>query len=212
MRRCAPLWHGRHQGELEDLSFQYLMPDEYADIKRQFEKQAGPTARRCWTTPCATSQSRLPKPHPRFHQRQTETPVQRVSQDAAHQRQHQRDLRPHRHPRDCGYHQRLLWPPLACCMRLETVAGPVQDYIATPNPTCTGRCIHIAERKCIPFEVQIRTQEMHRTAEYGIAAHWMYKEGRTTQSMARPQDELVAAEFSRPRIPPRTARNLSTTS
>ena len=75
----------------------------------------------------------------------------------------------------------------------KSMPGRFKDYISTPKPNMY-RSLHttVIGRDGIPFEVQIRTWEMHHMAEYGIAAHWKYKSGATAKEDMDKKLEWIA--------------------
>ncbi|MBI4466034.1 MAG: bifunctional (p)ppGpp synthetase/guanosine-3',5'-bis(diphosphate) 3'-pyrophosphohydrolase [Acidobacteria bacterium] len=178
----APIAHrlgmGRVRSELEDLAFRALEPDAYAHIRRQLEdkrrlnesfladvQKVIADAMEQNAVP-AQVEGRIKRPYS-IHQKMTR---QAVALDQIY------DLLAVRvvtdSTRNCYaalgvIHQ--LWRP---------VPGRFKDYVAMPRPNLY-QSLHtsVIHSTGHPFEVQIRTQEMHRLAEQGIAAHWRYKDG-----------------------------------
>jgi GTP diphosphokinase / guanosine-3',5'-bis(diphosphate) 3'-diphosphatase len=78
-----------------------------------------------------------------------------------------------------------LWPP---------IVGEFDDYIAVPKESMyqsLHTAVWVFENK--PLEIQIRTHTMHETAEFGIAAHWRYKEGQRTARRDREYEAKIAS-------------------
>ena len=75
----------------------------------------------------------------------------------------------------------------------NSIPGRFKDYISTPKPNMY-RSLHttVIGRDGIPFEVQIRTWDMHHIAEYGVAAHWKYKSGASSKEELDKRLEWIA--------------------
>jgi len=178
----APIAHrlgmGKIRGELEDLGFRYVDPIGYEQLHSAVEarrkageaflgrveaefrdklKEAGITA---------NVESRIK----RLYSIQKKLTRQRISVDQVYDLFAMRVIT--RSVQDCYAVLGIihnLWRP---------VPGRIKDFIAMPRPNFY-QSLHtsVIAEEGTPFEVQIRTEEMHKMAEEGIAAHWKYKDG-----------------------------------
>jgi GTP diphosphokinase / guanosine-3',5'-bis(diphosphate) 3'-diphosphatase len=169
---------GKIRGELEDLGFQYLDPIAYEQVKEAVEshrkvgeaflsrvegvvrdklKEAGITAK---------VESRTK----RYYSIHKKLVRQRINVDQVYDLYALRIIT--RSVQDCYAVLGIIhnvWRP---------VPGRIKDFIAMPRPNFY-QSLHtsVITEDGTPFEVQIRTEEMHKMAEEGIAAHWKYKDG-----------------------------------
>jgi guanosine-3',5'-bis(diphosphate) 3'-pyrophosphohydrolase len=185
MEIYAPIAHrlgmGKVRGELEDLAFNYLESEAYEEIKQQIEsrqkvrhefldemKEVILQKLREHEIP-GTVESRIKRIYSIFQKiKRQKIPIDQVY-----------DLLAVRiitdTVKDCYAALGIihnLWRP---------VPGRIKDFIAIPRPNMY-QSLHtsVIGPHGQPFEVQIRTMEMHRIAEEGIAAHWKYKTGRAS--------------------------------
>ncbi len=179
----APIAHrlgmGKVRGELEDLSLQHLEPDAYEQIVRAIEsrrhsneeflneiRQTVETELRHENIP-ARIEGRIKRPYSVYQKlRRQKITVEEVYDLMA---------------------LRIITDSVKNCYAAlgvihnewRPIPGRIKDFIAIPRPNLY-QSLHtsVVGPHGQTFEVQIRTEEMHRIAEEGIAAHWKYKEGR----------------------------------
>jgi guanosine-3',5'-bis(diphosphate) 3'-pyrophosphohydrolase len=183
MEIYAPIAHrlgmGKVRGELEDLSFQYLEPDAAAELTREIESQRLQNEHFLATMKHdievnlarenipARVEARMKRAYSVYQKMKR----QKIALDQVY------DL----------LAVRIITDSLKNCYAAlgvihnewHPIPGRIKDFIAIPRPNLY-QSLHTSVigpggRSC---EVQIRTEEMHRLAEEGIAAHWKYKEGR----------------------------------
>ena len=185
MEIFAPIAHrlgmGKLRGELEDLAFRHLHPDEYRELSEQLEKRRAETEvfLNAVTERIEAKMNEAEVPFVRVEGRVKrlysiwkKLKRQKIELDQVYDLVAARVVTPN----EIKYCYAALgvihhtWRP---------VPGRIKDWIATPRDNLY-QSLHtsVIGSDGQSFEVQIRTEEMHQIAEEGVAAHWKYKEGK----------------------------------
>ena len=181
---------GRFKWELEDLCFKYLEPEAYEEIKALIaERRADREARINWVT--ETLRSRL---------EQLKVNVIELKGRPKHlygiYQKMQRQQKEFSQIYDIAAFRIIVSTNEECYRSLAVVhdafkpiPGRFKDYIGLPKPN-RYQSLHttVVGSNGRPIEVQIRTMEMHHIAEYGIAAHWKYKETGSSNQVVSSDD------------------------
>jgi guanosine-3',5'-bis(diphosphate) 3'-pyrophosphohydrolase len=182
MQIYAPIAHRlgmqRMKWELEDLSLQYLDPVGYEEITKSLARRS------------TIHEEFLERIQNRIEERMKEA---EIKCQVFGRMKHIYSIYRKMHAQNIGmdeiydlYAFRVIVDDIPECYNVlgcihdlfKPVLGRFKDYIGTPKPNMY-QSLHttVIGREGIPFEVQIRTWDMHHTAEYGVAAHWKYKRG-----------------------------------
>jgi guanosine-3',5'-bis(diphosphate) 3'-pyrophosphohydrolase len=178
----APIAHrlgmGKIRGELEDLGFRYVDPISYQQVEEAVE------ARR------KAGEAFLGRVEQIFHDKLNEAGItakveSRIKRLYSIHKKLQRQHIAVEQVYDL-YAMRVITESVQDCYAVlgiihnlwRPVPGRIKDFIAMPRPNFY-QSLHtsVISEEGTPFEVQIRTEEMHKMAEEGIAAHWKYKDG-----------------------------------
>ncbi len=182
MHVYAPLAHRlgmqRIKQELENLALSYLDPIGYEEVSKDIEKKYGQNQNFIENTRAYVSE-KLSEYHINF------TLEGRVKTVYSIYRKMFKQSKSFDEIYDFYAIRIIVDTELECYTALgiihelfKSIPGRFKDYISTPKPNMY-QSLHttVIGRDGIPFEVQIRTRDMHHIAEYGIAAHWKYKSG-----------------------------------
>ncbi|MEB3200120.1 MAG: bifunctional (p)ppGpp synthetase/guanosine-3',5'-bis(diphosphate) 3'-pyrophosphohydrolase [Synechococcaceae cyanobacterium] len=169
---------GRFKWELEDLAFKILEPEAFRDMQQQVASKR------------SEREERLGRTVQRLRDRLSAVGLGAC--DVNGRPKHLYGIWSKMQRQQKGFHEiydvaavRILCPTLESCYRalavvhdtFKPIPGRFKDYIGLPKPN-GYQSLHTAVIGSYrAIEVQIRTQDMHQVAEYGIAAHWKYKEG-----------------------------------
>lgn len=176
----APIAHrlgmGEIKGELEDLSFPYIYPEEYKKVKTLIGEKESVREE--------FIEEVIKKLHPEFQKEKIK--IINISGRAKHLYSFYKKLLKYNFQVNKIYDLmavRIIVPSVSDCYKVlgiihrlwKPLPGYIKDYIAMPKPNgyeSLHTTVFSLEGK--PCEVQIRTQKMHEHAEFGVAAHWHY--------------------------------------